>query len=466
MAVGTVIHIGDAHLASADPRNPDRLAALERIIARGAHLADLGQLLAWVWPGDLFDRASTPADRNTLARLVQRMLVHASVIVVPGNHDLPGELDMLRWFDPPVTLIDRPGVIEVPTPIDGVRLAVFGLPYPHRGGLVAKDVAKDQVVPVAQTLLESIIRAGAAELARAAGDGFIPLVVAHVNVAGAIGSTGQPQIGREIELPPALLAHFPSTYVALNHIHKHQVIPGLLHCTEAVYAGSIGRMDFGEMEPKGYVEIQYSSELRYGHVDDRREWSGDRFEWEFQWKFVDLGAPAQVHVTARLEPQGFVVTAVTGVPACATCGGNGLEPEPLNSACSRCGGTAIDPAVLATADVRVRFTYRRSELARLDQALPQRLYAGARSLKVEGVPDRETEVRAPTVVAATTLPEKVRAFFALEGTVWTAEYEAALAGLLETLAGGPADFLAAIERIVATDHVDAPAPAAIGGGLS
>jgi hypothetical protein len=58
------------------------------------------------------------------------------------------------------------------------------------------------VVETAADVLEPIFITAAAELQAAHEAGDLTLMIGHVNVAGAITSTGQPNIGREIELNP------------------------------------------------------------------------------------------------------------------------------------------------------------------------------------------------------------------------------------------------------------------------
>ena len=107
------------------------------------------------------------------------------------------------------------------------------------------------------------------------------------------GSTGQPQIGTEIELDPGLLARLGPIYKGLNHIHKHQAITG------AVYAGSICRLDFAEMEPKGFIEIEYQR---------------DGKTWEHRWRFVPLDVPKMIHVDGDLSRERFLIDSVDGEP--------------------------------------------------------------------------------------------------------------------------------------------------------
>jgi hypothetical protein len=164
----------------------------------------------------------------------------------------------------PIFVVARPQVIHVPLADSnytytggekahaGDHAAIFVLPYPTRAGLVAAGVQSVSVVDAAKEALDVIFLTAAEELRVAAARGEVPLAIGHVNVGGSITSSGQPNIGKEIELDPALIQRLGEIYVGLNHIHKAQSIGG------AYYAGSVCRLDYGEIEEKRYLMIEYS----------------------------------------------------------------------------------------------------------------------------------------------------------------------------------------------------------------
>ena len=135
------------------------------------------------------------------------------VVIVRGNHDRPHELDCFG-FIPHVTVFDRPGLYYHRNN-PGTMVV---LPYPSSGALVGTGADGAKIFQdYALDLLES---ASAASL-----EGQHILTVGHFNVGGAIASTGQPQIGREIELDAGTvdkLARYAGP-VVLGHIHKPQL---------------------------------------------------------------------------------------------------------------------------------------------------------------------------------------------------------------------------------------------------
>lgn len=85
-------------------------------------------------------------------------------------------------------------------------------------------------------------------------DPDVPLILAaHATVVGAVyGSERQVMLGRDLQLSGNIVKHPKLDYVAMGHIHKHQEI-GTGH-PPVIYAGSIERVDFGEVkEKKGFV---------------------------------------------------------------------------------------------------------------------------------------------------------------------------------------------------------------------
>lgn len=257
----SLVHIGDFH-AAPGPRNEDRFRALDQLIAQALQLPALG---AWLWPGDLSHQRQAIADENALIERLRRMSAVAPVVLVYGNHDLPGDLDKFAAVGAgnPIYVVDRPQVLRI-------RLATMEfasiacLPYPHKQGLVMAGCANADIPAAAAEHLDAIFMQFAVELEQARAHGDLTLFIGHVNVGGAIVSSGQPNIGREIELSPRHLDRLGDVYKGLNHVHKAQEIYG------AHYAGSICRLDWGEIEEKRFLQIEYdggpSSSLGYQHV--------------------------------------------------------------------------------------------------------------------------------------------------------------------------------------------------------
>lgn len=363
-----LVVIGDVHLHPG-AKNEQRLRSLDQIIRGGLTLPRLG---AWVFTGDLFHAKSTIEDRNALVSIVQRMASTAPVIIPYGNHDVDGDLDVFERLEAayPIVVFKAPNShrLELAT---GEWATVGVLPYPHKAMLAAMGIAPADVLQAADGALHDILTALGQELAEARAEGDHVFFVGHANISGAVASNGQPSIGREISLTGAHLERLGAMPKLFGHIHKPQEVHG------AIYAGSIARLDWGETEAKRYLVLALADDGTY-RVSSR-----------------PLDCPAMYHVEGLLTRDGFTYS-VTNGPG---------------------GELQLPPETWREAEVRVRYRFAQSEKAALDVEQVREPFAEAGRLVLEpiAVPDRA--LRAPAVVAARTLPEKVEAWAQHVGVV-------------------------------------------------
>lgn len=381
-----LIAIGDAHLQHGHRRNADRLAALDRIIAEGSAVTDLG---AWLWPGDIFHQRSLPEDRNDVAPRIQAMADRAPVVLCYGNHDAPGDLHILGRLRGrfQILVIDRPQVVRV-TLATGETAAIFGFPYPHKSGLVAVGTEVQQVGETAAALLDAIFLKAAVDLAEAQERGALTLMIGHATIVGSISSVGQPMgLERDIAVDANLLARLGDIPKIFNHIHKPQQIYG------AHYVGSIGRNDWGEVEDKRYLEIAFYDE-------------------DTAIVSHPLQSTPLWHVDGDLTRDGFAWRVRRG-------------PD---------GEELAAPTSWAGAEVRVRYRFAAEEQAALDLTAVTAPFAGAARVETDPIAIRSRAVRAEAVTKAATLPEKLAAYVAHAGATWTPGLDAKLA-LLQSVDG-------------------------------
>ena len=382
MTARHIVHFGDLHLRWSEARRDEQLEAralLEHAIADALEYDPV----AWVWPGDLNDGPMTISDRNFLADALIHMGEEAPVFIVYGNHDRPHDLDVFRRLRAPCPIIVA-SLPQVET-VDGVSVAM--LPYPTKGSMVAAGWTREDVAAGGGHALETIVDGLVLQLADAPGE--IKILAGHINVAGSIASTGQPQIGRELEIPPAVLERVPEGIpVALNHIHKGQAIG------RATYAGSMSRLSWGETERKRFLVYRYT-------------FTRGALEPSVEVVEHSIDCPPMVHVDAMIRPGGVVEF-----------------PGDM---------VAIAPGC----DVRVRFDYPANDPGERDKA-EAAIRAGfddARRLVVEPHAVPVGDIRAPEVVAATTLEAKVAAFLGDDVPLGPTEPGApSHAGVLEKLA--------------------------------
>lgn len=408
------LHLGDLHLGP-NTRNADRIRALDQIITEGLAMP----LAAWLWPGDLNNSLMSVFDKNILTGRVVTMANHAPLVVVYGNHDVPGDLDFLAKLGAvyPIYVVAEPMVLRVTlAEVAGAgfhrardEAAIFCLPYPTRQGLVAAGIPSDQVVAAARQALEYLFIDAAAQLTAATEAGCVPLMIGHLNVGGSKTSSGQPNIGREIELDPTMLDRLGPIYKGLNHIHKAQEIGG------AHYAGSCCRLDWGEIEEKRYLVIEYTC-------------VGPRLVvGEHEWRYTVTSHPIDVapmyHVDGLLSPSGFSW---------------------------HLGADVEIPASWEGCEVRVRFHYTAAERDLLDFGLVKEPFAGAKRIDTDPIPMHTRALRAPEVAAAMTLEAKVEAFTIGTGEAWTPALAQKLAQMQQAPDGATFfnDVAAAIAAVV------------------
>lgn len=166
-------------------------------------------------------------------------------------------------------------------------------------------------------------------------EGIPTIVVSHGTVSGSVTEHGCPMVGLDHEFTTGSLFAAGANAVMLGHIHKHQAwerdISGGFFDMIA-YAGSIGRLHFGEMDPKGFLiwEVEY-----------------DRASFEF------VTTPAKELVDIEFE----------GAPDMAA----------LGEAAADCAGK----------HVRIRYVLDEEHRNIVDQDLIKSLFDDANELKIE-----------------------------------------------------------------------------------
>lgn len=198
--------------------------------------------------------------REFAKRMARLSAAGIPVFLVVGNHDMPNvvgratALEIFRTLDVPnIHIGDRITTYRIDTAAGPVQ--VVAVPWPMRSGLLAREESRgmtpDQVNEAIQERLSRLIRAEAGAL-----DPEIPSILAgHMSVSGAVvGSEQSMMLGRDPVLLKSDVALPAFDYVALGHVHKHQV---LNEAPRVVYSGSLERIDFGEeRDEKGFCVIE------------------------------------------------------------------------------------------------------------------------------------------------------------------------------------------------------------------
>jgi len=264
-----ILHFADAHIDIAthgkhDPetglpiRALDFLKALDTIIDHA--ISEKVDLV--IFAGDAYkDRTPSPTfQREWGKRIIRLPQADIPALLLVGNHDISpasGRAHTLQEFDtlqvPKVRVLYKPELLK-PADLWGLQLQVLSLPWVFRSSLVAalglSAVEEDTVHEEIEKRLTTILQARMDEL-----DPALPTVlVGHGSVQGAVyGNERTVMLGKDLVLPGSLVKDPRLDYTALGHIHKYQDLNPGLH-PPVVYAGSIERVDFGEVaDDKGFV---------------------------------------------------------------------------------------------------------------------------------------------------------------------------------------------------------------------
>lgn len=269
MARMRIVHFADLHIGVENYGRPDpetglstRLgdflqsldAVVETAIGEGADLA----LLA----GDAYKgRDPSQTQQRALAqRLARLSQAGIPTFLLVGNHDLPAARSRATAVEifptlavPQVYVGGSLAVYPIATPAG--PLQVLAVPWPRRSELLGADETRGLSIDEIRRQLEDRMTRGIAARAAALNPEIPAILAGHLTVNGAaVGSERSMMLGDDHMLYVSALAQPNLDYVALGHIHRHQVIyagPPMV-----VYAGSLQRVDFSEEDDeKGFCII-------------------------------------------------------------------------------------------------------------------------------------------------------------------------------------------------------------------
>jgi exonuclease SbcD len=258
------VHVGVENYGHLNPntglstRVEDFLATLDELV-EFAISQDVDVVL---FCGDAYKRRdpSQTHQREFASRIARIANEGIPVFLVVGNHDIPHipasatALDIFPTLSVTNVLVaDKLGTHRIVTR-DG-PLQVVGLPWIRLGGYMAREdtrnLTMEQINKDIQDRITMLLLNEIESL-----DPSIPAVLAaHVTLSTARTSSERSMmLGQDHILLQSTVAHPALDYVALGHVHKHQV----LSFTQpmVVYSGSLERVDFSEeAEEKGFCVV-------------------------------------------------------------------------------------------------------------------------------------------------------------------------------------------------------------------
>lgn len=311
-----IIHFADLHLGvesygRIDPasglstRFLDFLASFDKLVDYALN----NKVDLVLFCGDAYkSRDPSQTQQRDFAKRIKRLSESGvPVFLLVGNHDLPnaiGRATTTEIFNTlavkNVYVANRPDIHKVQTPRGIIQ--VVSLPWLRRSIILASEDSKnlnfDELNKKMQQKLTGIIK----NLAKKLDPSLPAILAAHIWVSGArIGSEESMTIGQEHVLLPGSIANPAFDYIALGHIHKHQV---LLEVPPLVYAGSLERLDFGdENDDKGF----YLTEIKANKKTGKRQVS---------YQFQPIHSRRFLTISVNIEPQDIEPTATITEEIC------------------------------------------------------------------------------------------------------------------------------------------------------
>jgi len=265
-----IIHFADLHLGVENYGRLDPTTGLSSRLAD--FLAVLDELMDFalkskadlvLFCGDAYrTREPGQTQQREFAKRIGRLASgNIPVFLLVGNHDLPnaiGRATATEIFDTlavkNVYVANKPDIHRIHTA--GGVIQIVAIPWLRRSALLSREDTKNLNIEQVNRRMQEVLTQVIASKVNNLDPSLPAILAAHVLVGDARvgrGSESLMAIGQE---PALLLSNVTSPaydYIALGHIHKHQV---LAENPPVVYAGSLERIDFGEEnEEKGFYVI-------------------------------------------------------------------------------------------------------------------------------------------------------------------------------------------------------------------
>ena len=308
------LHIGVENYGRTDPntglstRLGDFLEALDELV----EYALTGDVDVVVLAGDAYKgRDPTQTHQRELARRLLRLSeAGITTFLLPGNHDLPaatGRAHAVEIFStlqvPHVYVGASLQTYTVPTRAG--PLQILAVPWPSRGAMLAREESRGLSIEEIRTETERRMTMAIAGRAQGIDPNEPAILTGHVTVNGAtVGSERSMMLGNDHVLNASAVQRPELEYVALGHIHKHQILrPPGGDGPAVAYSGSLQRVDFSEeADDKGFCLVDI----------DPRARQGQRLT---DFRFQTIGARPFVTVDAAVpeveqNPAAFVTRAI------------------------------------------------------------------------------------------------------------------------------------------------------------
>ena len=258
------LHIGVENYGRIDPetglstRLLDFLSTLDELVEYAlASDVDLVLLAGDAYKGR--DPSQTQ-QREFARRLARLSSAGIPVFLLVGNHDLPlalgraNAVEIFRTLEVSNLQVGE----ELQTYTVATRkgpLQILAVPWPKRSGLFSREDSRGMTIQEARERIEDIFTRGIQHEVEGLDPSLPAVLTGHVTINGATtGTERSMMLGQDHALLPSAVHKPELDYVALGHIHKHQI---LRDSPMVVYSGSLQRVDFSEeADTKGFCVIE------------------------------------------------------------------------------------------------------------------------------------------------------------------------------------------------------------------
>jgi exonuclease SbcD len=284
------LHLADIHLGMENYGKVDKKTGLHSRMADFLRAFDFicdfavkNKVDFVLFAGDAFKtRDPSPTYQREFAKRIKRLAAAKIVVVLlVGNHDLPNAVGKANTLDiysalevENVYVARKPEVLEFTKINSHWQLAsqpertgsvtktynlksntyfqIAVLPWISKIQLLLPEEYEKKEISESYKIMSEKLAGIVEDLAKKTNKNFSCVFLGHATVAGAeFGSEQKAYIGSDVVLRQDVLQKGPWQYVALGHLHKHQI---LSQTPSIIYSGSIERVDFGEeKEKKGFL---------------------------------------------------------------------------------------------------------------------------------------------------------------------------------------------------------------------
>ena len=267
------LHIGVENYGRIDPatglstRLGDFLGSLDEVVEFALNeQVDLVLLAGDAYKGR--DPSQTH-QREFARRLHTLSSAGVPVFLLVGNHDLPNASSRANAVEifptlqvPNVHIGDNLQTYNISTPAG--PLQVVAVPWPRRGGILTREESRGLTIEEVRQRIEEVMTIGIQARVDALDPDIPAILSGHVTINGStVGTERSMMLGNDHVLLVSAVHRPELEYVALGHIHKHQVLrrePPMV-----VYSGSLQRVDFSEEgDDKGFCVIDLDTEAPQG----------------------------------------------------------------------------------------------------------------------------------------------------------------------------------------------------------